>query len=325
MMDPTLVSAGVLFGGFVGLLAFYWGQAIAPRRFVRARLGEQPSSGGGLAPALRDVTGRVPLIDRLPLSAVARAQMEVALDRAGVPLRVSEYLALRMAGSICGSALGVALTGALGLPLWLGGPCTLLLLVFGWSAPGRWVESRRRRRVSLVESQLPDALTLVAKSLRAGAGLLQAIAFAADETPAPLGPEFARVLRDLRLGADTEGVFLELSRRVGSQDLDIAVTAIIIQRSVGGNLAEILANVVRTIRERERLRQEVGVLTSRQRLTARMMAAMPVVIAVLFTWLNPEAGRLLLTTFAGQVALGIGVAFEVLGLIVIQRLAIIEI
>ncbi len=324
-MDPTVVSVGVLFGGFVALLTYYWGHTLAPGRLVRARLGDQSATGNNLAPALRDVSGRVPLVNRLPLSAAAQARMDAALDRAGIPLRVSEYLALRVMACLGGSALGILVTRAFGLPVWFAALGTLSLLVFAWVWPDRWVESRRRRRVAQVESQLPDALTLLAKSLRAGAGLIQAIGFAAEETPSPLGPELARALRDLRLGADTEGVFLELSQRVGSPDLDIAVTAIIIQRSVGGNLAEILTNVVRTIREREHLRREVAVLTSRQRLTARMMAAMPVVIAVAFTWLNPDAGLLLVNTFAGQVALGVGVAFEVLGLILIGWLGKIEI
>jgi len=324
-MEPAVLSVGVLFGGFVGLLVLYWAQVTAPRRLVRSRVSATRDGAGGLAPALRDVSGRVPLVDRLPLSAAARARMDIELDRAGVPLRVSEYLALRTTICAAASLSGVFLTIAFGLPGLLGGLLAIVLLVVGWKVPGGWVERKREQRVRRIEMQLPEALTLVAKSLRAGAGLTQAIAFAAEETPSPLGPEFARALRDLRLGANAEDVFVQLSQRIGSQDLDIAVTAIIIQRTVGGNLAEILTNVVTTIRERERLRAEILVLTSRQRLTSRMMAAMPVLIAAMFVWLNPAAGLLLFTTLGGQIALGFAIAMELLGLFLIKRLGIIDI
>ena len=309
-MEPAVLSVGVLFGGFVGLLVLYWGQVTAPRRLVRSRVSATRPGAGGLAPALRDASGRVPFVDRLPLSMAARERMDQELDRAGVPLRVSEYMALRTGVCLAASLSAVALTVAFGLPGLLGALLALILLVVGWKVPGWWVESKRVARVRAVETQLPEALTLISKSLRAGAGLTQAIAFAADETPSPLGPEFARALRDLRLGANAEDVFVQLSQRIGSQDLDIAVTAIIIQRTVGGNLAEILSTVVSTIRERERLRQEILVLTSRQRLTSRMMAGMPVLIAMMFVWLNPEAGLLLFQTFPGQIALGFAIGME---------------
>jgi tight adherence protein B len=324
-MEPAVLSVGVLFGGFVGLLVLYWGQVTAPRRLVRSRVSATRDGAGGLAPALRDASGRVPLVDRLPLSAAARERMDQELDRAGVPLRVSEYLALRTLVCVGSSIAGIVLTVSFGLPVLLGVLLAMLLLVVGWKVPARWVEAKRQARVRKIESQLPEALTLVSKSLRAGAGLTQAIAFAADETPAPLGPELARALRDLRLGANAEDVFVQLSQRVGSQDLDIAVTAIIIQRTVGGNLAEILSTVVSTIRARERLRADVLVLTSRQRLTSRMMAGMPVVIATAFVLINPQAGMLLFTTLPGWIALGFAITMELAGLFIISRLGVIDI
>ena len=324
-MTPAVLSAGILFGAFVALLVFYWGQVTAPQRLARSRVSVRRDGAGGLAPALRNTGGRVPFVDRLPLSAAARARMDTELDRAGVALRVSEYIALRTTICLAASLFGVFLTVSTGLPGLLGALLTLVLLVVGWRATSWWVGRKRGQRLRKIETQLPEALTLVAKSLRAGAGLTQAIAFAAEETPAPLGPEFARALRDLRLGATAEDVFVQLSERVGSQDLDIAVTAIIIQRSVGGNLGEILSTVVATIRERERLRKEILVLTSRQRFTSRMMAGMPVLLAILFVWLNPEAGRLLFQTLPGQIALGFAIVMELVGLFLIKRLGIIDI
>src|SRR4029450_10712689 len=108
-------------------------------------------------------------------------------------------------------------------------------------------------------------------------GLLQALAFAADETPAPFGPELQTTLRDLQLGAEAAAVFGALKDPTPSRDLDIAVTAILIQRNAGGNLSEILASVTNTIRERAKIAGEIRVLTSRQRLTTNLIAAIPVV------------------------------------------------
>ena len=184
---------------------------------------------------------------------------------------------------------------------------------------------QRAKRLEQIEKQLPDALTTLAKSLRAGTGLLQAMTYAAEETPAPLGPELDQTLRELRLGANAEVAFSELSARVGSNDLDIAVTAIVIQRSVGGNLSEILTNVSTTIRERAKLYGEIKVLTSRQRLTGNLMALIPVLIAFAFIALNPELGRLLIDTVPGRIALAIGLAFEVLGLVLIRKFGQIEV
>ncbi len=326
-MSAMVLSAGLLFGACVGLLVYYWALATAPRRLARARVFDTADASGtsGLAPALRDVRGRVPIVDSLPLSAAARARMDVELDRAGVPLRVGEYLALRLGTTLAASFIGVVLTAFVALPFALSLVIALGLVVVGWKAPGWWVNSRRKQRLQEIEKQLPDALTLIAKSLRAGAGLMQAIGFAADETREPFGAELTRALRDLRLGADSDAVFIQLAQRTGSQDIDIAVTAILIQRNVGGNLAEILNNVVRTIRERERLRAEVRVLTSRQRLSAWMMAAMPPIIGALFIWTNPAAGRTLIDTTPGLIALGFAATLELLGLFLVNRLSFIEI
>jgi tight adherence protein B len=154
---------------------------------------------------------------------------------------------------------------------------------------------------------------------------LQALAYAGDQTPDPLGGELRSALRSLQLGAEAEQVFSDLGRRIGSRDMDIAITAILIQRSVGGNLSEILSNVVNTIRERNELAGEIRVLTSRQRLTSWMVAALPVIVAALFILLNPDIGTLLFSSTAGVITLIIAGGFEVLGIWIIRRLSVIEV
>src|SRR5262249_23161475 len=153
-----------------------------------------------------------------------------------------------------------------------------------------------------------------------GTGLLQALAYSANETPDPLGLELRGALRDLQLGADPDDVFTHLAERVGSSDMDIAATAIIIQRTIGGDLSEILTNVTNTIREREELRGEIRVLTARQRLTAMLISMIPVLLAGVFLLLNRDMGELLFTRVAGQIAFAVGVGFELFGIWLIRRL-----
>src|SRR5205807_2335910 len=134
------------------------------------------------------------------------------------------------------------------------------LTLAGWYGPRLILAWKRQKRRQAIDKQLPEALTAMAKSLRAGSGILRALDYAAAETPAPLGPELQAVMRDLQLGVDAEEVFRDLSERVSSPDLDIATTGILIQRTVGGNLSEILTQVSNTIRERAEIQSEIGVL-----------------------------------------------------------------
>ena len=274
---------------------------------------------------LRDTGGRLPFVNRLPLSREARARMELELEQAGQPLRVNEYLAIRVGGALLLGIAALVVLSVLGAPTWLRLIVPLGAMTPGWMFPRMLVSRARQRRQREFEKQLPDALTAIAKSLRAGTGLLQALAYAGDETPTPLGPELQSALRDLQLGADPDIVFTTLSQRVGGADIDIATTAILIQRNVGGNLAEILSNVTNTIRERAQLQAEILVLTARQRLTGNLIAMLPVFAAAVFIGINPKLGRLLLDTPAGQISLVIGLGFEALGIWLIRRLAVIEV
>ncbi len=165
----------------------------------------------------------------------------------------------------------------------------------------------------------------MAKSLRAGVGLTQALEYAGRDAPDPLGSELLRVVRELQLGADVENVFEEMNARIASPDLEIASAAIIIQRRVGGNLSEVLTNVATTIRERKAIRNELNAITAKQRLQGNASALIPVFVAVFFFFVNHDTAKLLFTTTAGNIALGVGIFFEVLGLWMVRRFGAIEV
>lgn len=326
-MDAMVLLIGILVFASVASSAWYVaGIADSDRQTLRRRISDQTTAGtSGPAEILRRRRARLPFADRLPLSGEARARMAVELERAGEPFGVSEYLAIRMVAAVVAAALAFAIATVVGLPSWARSAIPLLLILPGWLLPRMYVSRLHQQREEAFNRELPGALVAIAKSLRVGTGLLQALGYAADETAAPLGPELRRALRELQLGGEPTVVFDDLSRRVGSKDMDIAITAVLIQREVGGNLSEILSNVTNTIRERAKLHAEIKVLTSRQRLTGNLVALLPVVVAVLFIGLTPTMGRLLIDTGAGQISLAIGLAFEALGIFLIRKLSVIEV
>jgi tight adherence protein B len=328
-MDGVLVLIALSAGVAVTLFTVYtYRQLTFQHRLVRARIS---SDGSGLAflpgSILRVPRGaRVPFAGILPLSIPARERMALELERAGWAMQPGEFLAIRFACAITACLAGVTLLAHLGVPSpGLRVAIILALTLLGWFGPRMYLTSSKQRRIEAINRQLPDALTSIAKSLRAGSGLHQGLAYAANETRAPLGPELQGALRDLQLGADAEDVFGALSRRVGSPDLDIAVTAIVIQRRTGGNLSEILTNVADTIRERLRLQGDIRVLTTQQRLGSYVAAALPILVAVAFMLLQPQMGILLVTTTPGLIALGVGLGFEVAGILLIRELAQIDV
>ena len=327
-MNMMLLMIGLLTAASVALTVGYaYERVTGTRRVVAQRLAPKPQATGlALRSGLRTASrSRIPLVDRLPISPVARERMHLELLRAGDPLSVNEYLGLQTACAAGFALLGVVLMiVADDMAPWLGMLLVFVLLIAGWHVPRYFIKRAQKKRDEKIAEQLPDALTAISKSLRAGTGLLQALNYAATETPAPLGKELQITIRDLQLGADPSDTFAALSDRVGNKDLDIAVTAILIQRNVGGNLSEILGNVTRTIRDRVKIESEIRVLTSRQRLQGNLVAALPIVVALAFISLNPEVGSLLYETGAGRIALAIGIGFELLGLWLIRRLAVIE-
>ena len=142
---------------------------------------------------------------------------------------------------------------------------------------------------------------VIASSLRAGHSFLQSLDSAAKEIDQPAAGEFGRVLREIRLGRDTDEALEALVERVGSQDLEWAVTAIEVQRKIGGNLAEVLETVANTIRERETLRRQMRVLSAESRISVVVLTVLPILIAIYLMIVNPEYLRTLTTTTPGKI------------------------
>src|SRR5712691_10166512 len=205
------------------------------------------------------------------------ANLAREIARADLKLKVSEYLAI-WAGAIVGLPL-LFIVLSLGLPA-LRNPLALLVAaLIGFMLPRLWLGRRKSGRLNAFNKQLPDTITLLANALRAGSSFLPAIELVVRESRPPVSTEFGRVIREVNLGLPFEQALENMVRRVRSDDLELMATAIAIQHTVGGNLAEILDSIAYTIRERVRIKGEIRTLTAQQRLSGYVVAGLPIGLA----------------------------------------------
>jgi tight adherence protein B len=179
---------------------------------------------------------------------------------------------------------------------------------------------RQNRWLKEAEEALPEFLRGVSSALRAGSSLSQAMALVAGDTPGPLGDEVRRVLRREALGFRVTETLAELSRRIPSRDLGLAVMAITIQREVGGSLADVLNNIVQTIDDRQRLKSEVRVLTAQGRYSGWLLTVLPFGLGFLLWFTDPHYMGLLLTTHLGWAMLGGAALLVGVGGLIINRM-----
>ena len=244
-------------------------------------------------------------------------KLDAQLEAAGVSLRSGEFVVATVGAAILGGVLGAALlqnpllAGVIGL-LSAAAPTVLLRMSLG-------------RRGDKMREQLPDVLTIMASSLRAGHSFLQALDTVAREISAPADVEFQRLVAEIRLGRPPEDALESLADRVGSADFRWAVLAVNIQREVGGNLAEILDNVADTLRERAMMRRQIKVLTAEGRLSAWVLAILPFAIALYMFAVNPEYISLLFTKQVGLIMLGTGGVLLVLGILWMRKIVDIDV
>lgn len=239
------------------------------------------------------------------------------LAQAAVLMKPEEFIGICIiSGVVLGLLIFSASNSILTLPLGFVG---------GFWIPNLFLESVKSKRAKKLNSQLPEALTIISNGLRAGFSINQAMSAASKELQEPISDEFGKVIRENSLGKPLETALLDMAKKVNDNDLDIFVTAMLIQRQVGGNLAEILENISKTIRERVRIRGEIKTLTSQSRFSAVVISVMPIAIAVVIGFLNPQYIRTLFTTQMGIMMVIGAVILDVLGIIVLKKIVNIEI
>ncbi len=242
------------------------------------------------------------------------------LARADIKLTVAEFATLHVLGTIGGFVLGywVLFSGDLVFSIITG--------FMGFFAPRIYVARAISKRLIAFEQQLPDTLGLWVNALRSGYSVLQAMEAVAKDASEPTQTEFKRVVQEVQLGIDLTDAFEHLLERVESEDLDLVITAVNIQREVGGNLTEILEVIGTTIRERIKLKGEIRVLTSQGRITGYLISFLPIILALFLNAINPGyMGRMFENRACGWPMLGVGLALIGIGMALIQKIVDIEI
>jgi tight adherence protein B len=282
---------------------------------------ESGSAGGSLAKRL--LAGfRRQLESSSQTTGVARrprsAEIAESLARADVKLRPAEWYLIRIGT--------VVLLGLIGLGLYRSVIFAGVLAVVGLFIPPLVLRFRAGRRLNQFNGQLGDTLILLSNALKAGYSFPQAMASIARSAPPPTADEFARATREVQLGVTTDAALSHMVTRIRSEDLDLVVTAVQIQRVVGGNLAEIFDSIAFTIRERIRIKGEIKTLTAQARASSFIITGLPIALALILEAINPTYIAPLLN-FKGPgpyilIACAISIAFA---FYVMRRIANIEV
>lgn len=317
------VALGALFLAVFLVLAMVLGSRARARRereLVRriAATPQAPSSGENS----EDVTAWIPqsfvgVGERVTQAVGFTEQLDAKLERAGLRVKVGEFVG--------GTALVSLVATVTGLALFQSAVAALLLGAVAAATPPLLLSMSMKRRARKLQSQLPDILSVLASSLRSGHSFMQALDMVGKEIGRPGSEEFSRMVAEIRLGRPAEEAMHATAQRIGSEDFDWAVLAVNIQREVGGNLAEILDTVAETIRERETIRRQVQVLSAEGRMSIIILAGLPFVIGLYIAVVNPSYISVLFTTRIGLFMLITGSSLLVAGIAWMRKVVKIDV
>lgn len=303
----AIIGLGVIGGGF-----------IISRRDGSSLIEERLGLEKEVSPVV--AVRRSPLgdaFDRVLARRGVASDLATQLARADIKVTVGEFLAATVIVMISSGGVAYFLTHQI--------LTAVLAFVVGFFIPRWYIGFVRGRRLRAFNDQLGDTINLMVNSLRAGYSVMQAMKAVAQEMGPPISSEFGRVVQEVQLGLMVETALDNMLRRVPSEDLDLMITAINVQREVGGNLAEVLDAISHTIRERVRIKGDIRALTSYGRGAGNLISAVPIILAVIVYLINPEFMGLLFTNTCGWIMLGAGVAGIVSGYVIILKIVDIEV
>ncbi len=264
-----------------------------------------------------ELLSEVPILNRILSSLNVAVRIDKRLRQADLKMNVGTFVLFSIGLFVVGLAVGKILHWPLLVSLVVG-----VLLFF---IPNAVVDFKRRRRIKKFVSHFPDALEMFARSLRAGHSFTGAIQLVAQEMPEPIGSEFQKVFDEQNLGIPLRQALIGLTERVDSLDVKFFVTALLIQRETGGNLAEIIDKISYVIRERFRIQGQLKIFTAQARLTGGILAFLPIGVGLLIGMVNPDYIRPLWVERTGRILIGIAASMQITGMLVIRKIIRIKI
>ena len=322
---PTALLAIIVFVVVAGG-AFLAGSLLDERnaraRLLRDRLAavqkaaeREPSEELAL---LRDeMLSEIPALDNILRRSERISNFQMLLSQAGIEMRAGNMLMLCLVSAVVLAVVAVILGQQ---------------LVFGWAGfflgailPYSYASYRRGKRFQQFEQLFPEAIDTLARAVRAGHAFTSAIELISNEVGEPVSSEFRKLFEEQKFGMPVRDALLNLAERMPLVDVKFFVTAVMLQRETGGNLAEILDNLSYMIRERFKIMRQVRVFTAQGRLTMSLLMALPPVIVIVMEIMNPSFIQPLFTDHLGHIAILIGITLQTVGYFVIRRIIHIQV
>jgi tight adherence protein B len=261
--------------------------------------------------------GPLPGVDRLMARTGAGMSLSRLIEQSGVRTTPG---AIVLVSLVAAAAAGLVTRLLVNNPF-----APPLAAAFAGIAPYAWLVHRRTSRRKRFEEQFPEALDLMSRAIRAGHALQTALGMAAEELPDPVGPEFKKTFDQQNFGLPLRDALNEMAVRIPLLDVRFFVTAVLIQRDTGGNLAEILDNLAHVVRERFKIRRQVRVHTAHGRFTGYVLLALPAALAIALSFINPEHMQVLFREHMGQMMLMGAIVMQTVGFLWIRQVIKIEV
>ena len=287
------------------------------RRQLEAVTGKDEAGDGGLTTTILREREDGTAFDSALTSLPQFRDLKLLLEQADLAWTPGTFVMISLGLAAALSASAFILSQRL-LPTALAG-------IAGFMFPYMYVRRLRTRRIRRFEEQFPEAIDLLGRSIRAGHAFPTGLKVVAEESPDPMGTEFRQIFDEQKFGLPLEESLLGLADRVDLVDVRIFITAILIQREVGGNLAEILDKIAYTIRERFTLQRQIRVYTAQGRLTGYILAALPILLGMAITALNPTYMAILFEDPMGKFLIALAAILQFVGFLLIRRIIDIEI
>jgi len=323
MLLPLLVFLVV--GGIVGVLAFMgfkYGPGEIARRRLELRLrevsiDESKNEDGESTVVRREADGPLLTVDRAVLKTEVGSRLALLIEQSGVQTTPGAIIVASF-----GAAGGAGILAALFVPYLI---VALVVALIAGVLPFAWLRWKRSSRLKKFEEQFPDALDVLSRAVRAGHAFQAALGMAADELPAPVGPELKKAFEQQNFGLPLREALGELAERIPILDVRFFVTAVLIQRDTGGNLAEILDNLSHVVRERFKILRQVRVHTAHGRFTGYVLLGLPPFLAIALTLINHDHMAPLFREHLGHLMLEGTIVMQVIGFFWIRQVMKIEV
>lgn len=252
------------------------------------------------------------LIPSTSFNEKGRKKLEGELMKADMPITVEELLVIKILIALVIAFILYAFSKDLII--------AALMAIMAWNVPKIIISSRKKERIKLFNEQLTEGIMIISNSLKAGYSFLQAIAVVVEETKDPFAKEFKKLLKEMSLGISEEEALKNIVNRVESDDLRLIINAILIQKDVGGKLSEILDNISDTIRERQKIQNELKTLTAQGKLSGIIVTLIPVFLGLTIYLFNKEYIMLLFNTTKGLAMVSGAVLNQILGIAMIKKI-----